>query len=87
MIAVGIAGGATLAAAPKDPLLAHDPGDPPAADSNAGGLKFDPDARAAVGVSAASVSRADLLGEPLVLLDAPIGPVVVPRVEAAAGNP
>ena len=35
----------------------------------------------------ASVNRADLLGEPLVLLDAATGPLVAPRREAAAGNP
>jgi hypothetical protein len=86
-IAVGGAGVATLAAAPKDPLLAHDPGDPPATDPDAVGLKFDPDARAAIGVSAASVRRKDLLGESLILLDPATGPLVAPRVEAATGSP
>ena len=47
VIAMGGAGAAPLAAATKDPLLADDPGDPPATDPNAVGLKFDPDTRAA----------------------------------------
>ena len=87
VIAVGGAGAATLAAAANDPLLAHDPGNSAATDLHSAGLKFDSDARAAVGVSAASVNRKDLLGKPLVLLDAATGTVVAPRVEAAAGNP
>ena len=87
VIAVGGAGAAALAAATHDPLLAHDPGNSAATDLHSAGLRFDPEARASVGMSAASVKSEDLLGKRLVLLDAATGAVIAPRLETAAGNP
>jgi len=87
--AVAAVGGAGLAAAPGaagELLLAHQPGDAPAADLAALLAQLLAHARAAVGAAAAGVNEGDLGGELPVALRARAGRSPLPRVVAAGGK-